>query len=254
MKEGPEDHGYIIILEDLKEARAQEERLERIERLAAVGELAAAIAHEVKNPLTVIKGAISLVPERLEDPDFLKEFSRIAGHEIDRIDKTIESLLNFSRFSQPQMFQVDVIQILRRACDVIAPYAKMNNVEVSFIHACGMPKIMGDCDHLVQAFMNLFLNGIQAMPGGGLIEVSVNWFQGSKYITITVKDSGSGISPEHRSQIFDMFFTTRKGGTGLGLPLVQRIIYEHYGFLEVASAPGEGTRFSIKLPVVELQA
>lgn len=254
MQEGPEDHGYIIILEDLKEARAQEERLERIERLAAVGELAAAIAHEVKNPLTVIKGAISLVPERLEDPDFLKEFSRIAGHEIDRIDKTIESLLNFSRFSQPQMFQVDVIQILRRACDVIAPYAKMNNVEVSFIHACGMPKIMGDSDHLVQAFMNLFLNGIQAMPGGGAIEVSVNWFQGSKYITITVKDSGSGISPEHRSQIFDMFFTTRKGGTGLGLPLVQRIIYEHYGFLEVASAPGEGTRFSIKLPVVELQA
>ena len=159
-----EHQGYIIILEDLKEARAQEERLERIERLAAVGELAAAIAHEVRNPLTVVKGAISLVPERLGDREFLQKFSSIAGDEIKRIDRTIESLLNFSRFSQPQMLRVDVAPILKRACDVISPYAKMNNIQVDFSTPGLIPEIMGDQDHLVQAFMNLFLNGIQLCP------------------------------------------------------------------------------------------
>lgn len=243
--------GYIILLEDLKEARAEEERIERIERLAAAGELAAAIAHEVKNPLTVVKGAVSLLPHRLSDTKFLSELSEIVLYEIDRIDSTIESLLNFSRFSQPQRFQVDVIQILKRACDMILPYANMNKVEISFCHRLQTLQIMGDNDHLVQAFMNLMLNAIQAMPDGGTISVDADYAPNTKYCTVTVEDSGVGIPFEHQDQIFDMFFTTRKGGTGLGLPLVQRIIYEHQGFLEVDSTPGRGTCFSIKLPVLE---
>ncbi|HHY11151.1 MAG TPA: hypothetical protein GX529_00820 [Firmicutes bacterium] len=247
-----DNHGHIIIMEDLKEARAQEERLERIERLAAVGELAAAIAHEVRNPLTVVKGAISLVPERLGDHGFLRKVSGIVSEEIERIDRTIDSLLNFSRFSQPQMSQVDVIPILKRACDVISPYATMNNIQVEFAPPGLIPEIMGDPDHLVQAFMNLFLNGIQSMPNGGNLRVTAYWVCDSKYLTVAVEDSGIGISLEHRPHIFDMFFTTRRGGTGLGLPLVQRIIYEHQGFLEVDSAPGKGSCFSIRLPVVDV--
>lgn len=245
-----EDAGYIILFEDLKEARAEEERIERIERLAAAGELAAAISHEVKNPLTVIKGAVSLVPERLDDAEFLTEFSEIVSYEIDRIDGTIESLLNFSRFSQPQRLQLDVIQVLKRACDLISPYANVNNVDISFQHDVDVLEIIGDYDHLVQAFMNLMLNAIQAMPDGGTIQINLNYAPRAKYFTVTIRDSGTGIPFDHQDQIFDMFFTTRKGGTGLGLPLVQRIIYEHEGFLEVESAPGEGTCFSIKLPVL----
>jgi two-component system sensor histidine kinase AtoS len=246
----PESYGHIIILEDLKEARAQEERLERIERLAAVGELAAAIAHEVRNPLTVVKGAVSLLPERLDDRNFLSKFSGIVIEEIARIDRTIESLLNFSRFSQPQMLQVDVIPILKRACDLISPYAKINNTVVEFNPPDSLPEVMADSEHLIQALMNLFLNGIQAMPEGGTLRVTARWAAGSKYLTISVEDTGLGVLPEHRPQIFDMFFTTRKGGTGLGLPLVQRIIYEHQGFLEVDSTPGKGSCFWIRLPVV----
>ena len=105
----PETYGHIIILEDLREARAQEERLERIERLATVGELAAAIAHEVRNPLTVVKGAVSLLPQRLDDPDFLGKFQGLVTQELDRIDRTIDSLLNFARFSQPKMARINVI-------------------------------------------------------------------------------------------------------------------------------------------------
>ena len=248
-----ENYGHIIILEDLKEARAQEERLERIERLATVGELAAAIAHEVRNPLTVVKGAVSLLPERLDDRGFLRKFSAIVLDEIERIDRTIDSLLNFSRFSQPQMSRVDVIPILKRACDLISPYAKINNTVVEFTASDYIPDVMADSEHLIQAFMNLFINGIQAMPGGGILSVRAHWVADSKYLTVSIEDTGIGMPPEHRPQIFDMFFTTRKDGTGLGLPLVQRIIYEHQGFLEVDSTPGKGSCFWIRLPVVSAQ-
>ena len=112
-----------------------------------------------------------------------------------------------------------------------------------------VPDVMADPEHLIQAFMNLFLNGIQAMPQGGTLKVKAQWVPGSKYITISVEDTGIGMPPEHIPRIFDMFFTTRKGGTGLGLPLVQRIIYEHQGFLEVDSALGKGSCFWIRLPV-----
>jgi signal transduction histidine kinase len=134
---------------------------------------------------------------------------------------------------------------------MILPYANMNKVEISFCHRLQTLQIMGDNDHLVQAFMNLMLNAIQAMPDGGTISVDADYAPNTKYCTVTVEDSGVGIPFEHQDQIFDMFFTTRKGGTGLGLPLVQRIIYEHQGFLEVDSTPGRGTCFSIKLPVLE---
>ncbi|HOP70175.1 MAG TPA: ATP-binding protein [Bacillota bacterium] len=245
----PETYGHIIILEDLREARAQEERLERIERLATVGELAAAIAHEVRNPLTVVKGAVSLLPQRLDDPDFLGKFQGIVTQEVDRIDRTIDSLLNFARFSQPKMARINVIPILKRACDLISPYAKINKTMVETHWPDSVPDVMADPEHLIQAFMNLFLNGIQAMPQGGTLKVKAQWVPGSKYITISVEDTGIGMPPEHIPRIFDMFFTTRKGGTGLGLPLVQRIIYEHQGFLEVDSALGKGSCFWIRLPV-----
>ena len=204
----------------------------------------------MRNPLTVVKGAVSLLPERLDDRNFLSKFSGIVIEEIARIDRTIESLLNFSRFSQPQMLQVDVIPILKRACDLISPYPKIKNTEVEFNPPDSLPEVMADSEHLIQALMNLFLNGIQAMPEGGTLRVTARWAAGSKYLTISVEDTGLGVLPEHRPQIFDMFFTTRKGGTGLGLPLVQRIIYEHQGFLEVDSTPGKGSCFWIRLPVV----
>ena len=246
---GGGEHGRVIILEDLKEARAQEERLERAERLAAVGELAAAIAHEIRNPLTVLKGGIGLVPEKLDNPEFLKKFSEVATGEMDRINRTVESLLQFSRYSQPNMSAIDLERVISTACDVISAYAKVNKVELEFRCPEVVPPIWGDEDHLIHAFLNLFLNGIQAMPSGGKLLIELAWKSGARYIHIFVKDSGVGIPLEHRDRIFDMFFTTKTGGTGLGLPLVQRIIYEHQGFIEFESEVGVGTTFIIKIPV-----
>lgn len=243
--------GHVIILEDLEKAKEQEERLERAERLAAVGEIAASIAHEVKNPLTVVKGAISLVPQKLEDPCFLREFSGVVVKELDRVNRTIEALLDFSRYSHPNMTTVEIRKILDNALDVISAYARLNKVSVEVIGGDGVPSLKGDADHLTQVFLNLFLNAVQAMPEGGRLSVETRYRSGSKYLEVLVKDTGVGISPEHRDRVFDMFFTTKKGGTGLGLSLVQRIIFEHQGFVEFESEPGKGTTFIIKLPVIE---
>jgi two-component system sensor histidine kinase AtoS len=242
--------GHIVILEDLKEAQANEERLERAERLAAVGELAAAVAHEIRNPLAVLKGAISLVPRRLDNREFLEQFSQVATAEMDRINGTVESLLRFSRYSQPHVVSTDIRRIAENACNLISEYGREMGVSVKFTCPAHVPALCGDNDHLTQAMLNLLLNGIQAMPAGGTLRVEVKWRPGARYVQIAVADTGIGIAPELRDHVFEMFFTTKESGTGLGLPLVQRIVYNHQGFVEFESETGKGTTFIVRLPVI----
>ncbi len=242
--------GHIVILEDLREAESSVERLERAERLAAVGELAAAVAHEIRNPLTILKGAVSLVPQRLNDREFLEQFSHIAAAEMDRIDGTVGSLLRFSRYSQPEMVPIDIRQVIEKACDFISEYGRERGVAVELMSSADVPTLSGDADHLTQAVLNLMLNGIQAMPAGGTLRVGVKWPSGSRYVQVIVADTGTGIPPELRDRVFEMFFTTKESGTGLGLPFVQRIVYDHHGFIEFESDRGKGTTFVIRLPVM----
>ena len=242
--------GHIVVLEDLKEAQANEERLERAERLAAVGELAAAVAHEIRNPLAVLKGAVSLVPRRLDDREFLEQFSHVAAAEMDRINATVESLLKFSRYSQPHMVSTDIRRIAEKACSLISEFGRQTGVNIEFACPAHVPALCADGDHLTQALLNLLLNGIQAMPTGGTLEVEVKWKPGARYVQIAVADSGAGIPPELRDHVFEMFFTTKESGTGLGLPLVQRIVYNHQGFVEFESETGKGTTFIVRLPVL----
>jgi len=242
--------GHIVILEDLKEAHASAERLERAERLAAVGELSATVAHEIRNPLAVLKGAVSLVPERLDDREFLKQFAHVAAAEMDRINGTVESLLRFSRYSQPNMVPIDIRQIADKARSLISEYGREQGVAIEFTCPPEVPALSGDSDHLTQAVLNLLLNGIQAMPAGGTLRVEVKWAPGARYVQVIVADTGTGIPSEQRDHVFEMFFTTKERGTGLGLPLVQRIVYDHQGFVEYESETGKGTTFVIRLPVV----
>lgn len=241
------DEGYILILEDLQEARIQEERLQKAESLAVLGQMAASIAHEIRNPLTVVMGAAGLVPERLSDPEFLGTFSRIATEELGRVNRIVESLLDFARFSNPSMTQADVESAVRRAVDVISAYASLNKVNIETSYIPGLPPIRGDADHLVQVFLNLMLNSVQAMPGGGTLHVSTACDGG--YVTVAIEDTGCGIAAQDADRVFDVFFTTKKEGTGLGLPLAQRIVDQHKGFIELESEPGKGTRFTVSLPV-----
>lgn len=245
-----EGAGTLLILEDLEEARQQEERLRKAESLAVLGELAASIAHEIRNPLTVVMGAASLLPERLADNDFLATFSQVALKELGRVNQTVESLLNFARFSHPRAASLNVAVAVRRAADVIAGYASLNNVKVEVRCRKCLPLVQGDMDHLVQAFLNLMLNAVQAMQGGGTLSIGVARDQ-SKHVQVSIKDTGPGIPKDIEDKVFNIFFTTKKDGTGLGLPLVQRIIDEQGGLISFKTQEGAGTTFTVDLPAME---
>lgn len=247
--EGSEPTGTVVLIEDLERAKGEEERLRRSERLAAVGELAASIAHEIRNPLTILNGSFQLLPQRLDDPQFLSDFARIAGAELARVNSTVEALLSFARFATPRMAPVDLGEVLRRTADLMRAYAERHRVVIAEHYAADLPTVRGDSEHLQQAFLNLLLNAIQAMPDGGTLTLKTAHAPGSHLVTATVADTGCGIRPEDRERVFNVFYSTKPGGTGLGLPLVHRIIDEHGGFIEFDSAPGEGTTFVVSLPV-----
>lgn len=240
--------GVVYLFEDMKGAREEEERLRRAEQLAAAGELAAAIAHEIKNPLTVVAGSVQLIPEKLDDHEFLAGFARIAADELERVNRTLESLLNFARFAEPVRRPVDVNSVVRGAVDLVRAYAQQQGVTVLEIYASDLPFVYADGEHLKQAFLNLLLNALQAMPKGGVLAITTRQESRSRLVQVIFSDTGEGIPPELEEKIFSLFFTTKPGGSGLGLPLVQRIVDEHGGFLFVDSSVGEGSRFTVCLP------
>lgn len=240
--------GVVYLFEDMKGAREEEERLRRAEQLAAAGELAAAIAHEIRNPLTVVAGSVQLVPEKLADREFLEGFARIAADELARVNRTLESLLNFARIAEPARRPVDVNAVVRGAVDLVRAYAQKQRVTVIEIYAPDLPTVRADAEHLKQAFLNLLLNALQAMTDGGTLAVTTCQEAKSRLIQVMISDTGQGIPPELEEKVFSLFFTTKAGGSGLGLPLVQRIVDEHGGFLLLDSRVGEGSRFTMCLP------
>ncbi|HHV79168.1 MAG TPA: PAS domain-containing protein [Firmicutes bacterium] len=245
--------GTILLFEDLEQATMEEERLQKAEKLAAVGELAAAIAHEIRNPLTIVAGSIQLIPQKLTDKEFLVNSSKILAEELGRVNRTVEALLNFARFSKPRWVVLDLNQAVERAVDVIRAYAKAGSVTIKEDYWKRESIIIeGDPEHLQQAFLNLMLNALQAMPSGGELRVSTCQRPNSNYAQVSFEDTGVGIPEEEQEKIFDMFYSTKKGGTGLGLPLVQRIVDEHKGYMELVSKVGKGTRFTVNLPLRQL--
>lgn len=249
VKDGESTLGAIFLFDDTLRARESEERLRRAEKLALVGELAASIAHEIRNPLTIVAGSIQLIPDRLWDEKFLTSFARIAGEELSRVDRTVQGLLNFARFSEPSFGKVDLNSVLELSMAFIGPYAQRDGVRLELQPDANLPDIEGDPEHLKRAFLNLLINSIQAMPGGGTVRVKTRYSSGSGFVTVVVSDEGVGIPLEHHSRVFDVFFTTKAGGTGLGLSQVHRIVDEHQGWVDFESTPGKGTTFTVTLPI-----
>lgn len=244
----PGKNHRIYFFEDLVRVRAEEQERWRAQKLAAAGEVAAMVAHEIRNPLAVIKGAINLLPEKLGDQEFLQGLARVVSQEIERVNNTLEALLAFTRTNEPEFRRISLIQVLRETVELVRGYAEDSNVKLSQEYQ-ELPIIQGDHQHLRQAFLNLLVNAIQAMPEGGLLKVQAYTRQGSNLVEVRIEDTGSGIAIEDQPHIFEMFFTRKQGGTGLGLALVQRIIDEHQGFIKVDSIKGQGTTFTITLPV-----
>jgi len=246
------EEGYILLFEDLARARADEERFQKAEKLAAVGELATAIAHEIRNPLTIVAGSIQLIPQKLDDREFLVNSSTILVEELARVNGTLEALLSFARFSKPKWVAVDMNSLVGRSVNVMRAYAAAGSVRIEERYAKVLPVIEGDPEHLQQAFLNTMLNALQAMPDGGTLRVTTTRLQESSYVRVSFEDTGIGIAEDDQDKVFDMFYSTKKGGTGLGLPLVQRIVDEHKGYIELQSKKREGTRLTVFLPIQQI--
>jgi PAS domain S-box-containing protein len=238
--------GAVVTLEDVSDIRALTDQLIRADRLAAMGELTAGVAHEVRNPLGVIRASVQLVEDAKSDPTRIHEAAEVIKQEIDRLDRVIKALLDFGRPSKPTMVLTDLNEVLQDVVLFTNRFAKQSDVTIEEKLEPDLPAIHGDPDQLKQVFLNLVTNAVQAMDKrGGRITIETRGE--GEYVEVTVSDNGPGIDPGDLSKVFDPFFTKRAEGTGLGLTIVHRIIDEHEGHIEVESGP-EGTSFNVTLP------
>ena len=243
--------GAVVVVQDKTTVKKLEDQVRRGERLAAVGQLASGIAHEIRNPLGIIKTISQTINQDVRDED-LKEGLDIIKYEIDRANKVIQGLLDFAKPNKIQDCRIDLGKLLEELVLVTRKFGKQQNVEL-ILNRMKESKIEGDPDKLKQAFVNIILNGIQAMKNGGKLEITLGNSEG-KWIIISFKDEGEGISEEVFDQIFNPFFTTKESGTGLGLSITHRIIEEHNGKIEFNSKLWEGTEVKVYLPLLEKEA
>ena len=224
-----------------------EEQLRRADRLTALGELSAGMAHEIRNPLGAIKGAVEILNDDYGPEDAKYEFIQILLKETDRLNNIVQEFLGFARPKQPEFQQADLNEAIESVLTLTAQEAKKAGVKAEMRLDPLIGKCSLDAGLLRQAFLNLVLNAIQAMEGGGVLTIE-SILRGN-IAEISISDTGDGISEENRKKLFSPFFTTKKTGTGLGLAITYRIIENHRGTINVTSEPGHGTTFMVSIPV-----
>jgi len=224
-----------------------EEQLRRADRLSALGELSAGMAHEIRNPLGSIMGAVEILKDDYSPDEAKYEFIQILLKETDRLNRIVQEFLGFARPKQPEFEQTDVNEAIESVLTLTAQEAKKSGIRTEKRLEASIGKRSLDAGLLKQAFLNLVLNAIQAMPDGGVLTVMSALRNDS--VEVKIGDTGGGISEENRKKLFSPFFTTKKNGTGLGLAITYRIIENHRGSIEVRSEPGRGSTFTVKIPV-----
>lgn len=229
-----------------KEQRERYRRMLRADRLATIGELAAGAAHEIRNPLTSIKSSLQYLESRCRE-ETERKLLGVALQETDRIDEILSALLSFSRPSEIHKEPCDLVALLEESLALVSIQARAKGVEVR----TSVPKeavvVNADRSQIKQLLLNVFLNAIQAMDGGGTLAVEDIVLENGKTL-VRVSDTGPGISEEDLEKVFDPFFTTKKGGTGLGLSICYTIVKAHGGEIELRSRVGEGATVLITLP------
>ncbi|MEW6410109.1 MAG: ATP-binding protein [Nitrospirota bacterium] len=230
-----------------EEILSNQEKMRHAERLAAVGIMAAGIAHEIKNPLTAIKTFVQLLPSRYMSDDFRTRFNTTVPREIDRVTRIIQDLLDLSRKPKLQLLRIDVNLLITQTLDIFYTEMDKRGIALQTKLEEGIPLILGDTEYIKRAFSNFIINAIHAMPQGGTL--SINTRSGLESVIVTFEDSGAGMSPEILKNIFDPFFTTKEKGIGLGMVITKKIVEEHDGDIGVWSEVGRGSVFQIKFPV-----
>jgi len=253
--------GVILTIRDQASVHDLKERMRRSDRLATLGMIAAGIAHEVKNPLVGIRGAAQLMQSEVRSGSgkSLDEYLDVILKEADRLNNVLEGILDFTRLKHREMKDHNIHSILDRVLVLNEENARQSGVILSRMYDPSLPDIRGNQDQLIQVFLNIIKNAIEAMPKGGKLTVMTRMSDqfttvqadGIKHqlMVVKVSDTGPGIKPEHLQDIFTPFFTTKDRGVGLGLALSYQIVQEHLGTIRVESHENEGTTFSVYLPL-----
>ena len=228
---------------ELEEAQVQ---LIQSEKLAAIGELATHVAHEIKNPLMSIGGLARLLQKKAYKVEKIRELAAIIREETDRLERILESLLELRQDRTPRWKSLSVHKLLRNTVKLISSKLEESSIDVQWDLCKDMPRIRADEDRLKQVFLNLCNNAIHAMPHGGTLRLQSR--TDPEGVRVEVSDTGRGIPREQLEKIFTPFFTTKKHGTGLGLAICEKLLNDHRGKIEAKSNPGKGTTFRIHLP------
>ena len=232
--------------QELKETRAIQEELRKSERLVTVGEIAAGIAHEIRNPLGVIKNSAQTMKEKKMKKEEEKELLNFIIEESERLEKVVRDFLQLARLPRPHKKEIKMKELLERILAVLSGEFKKRNIKLVKDFPYNDCYFSCDPEQFHQLFLNLILNALEAMPEGGELFVGLKSENGR--MEINIKDTGRGIPPEIIDKIFEPFFTTRSDGTGLGLSIVSKIVKFHRGEIKVESKPGKGTLFQLVFP------
>ncbi len=238
----------IQYIKDVTDRLQLQRQLREVEQLTGIGQMAANVAHEIRNPLIAVGGFARQLHEKLDEDDPRREYSQIILEEVTRLEQILRDQLTLERHLQPVLGPVDINRILRDVRKLVTHGMLSSQVRMIGELADGLPVTMGDANQLKQAFLNVISNAIQSMPEGG--SVTVRTEQRGQQIIVSISDTGEGIPKEVLDKLFVPFFTTRKTGSGLGLAVTRRIVENHGGTISVESEAGEGTTFRIALPVV----
>ncbi|MGI9103996.1 MAG: sensor histidine kinase [Terriglobales bacterium] len=242
--------GALLTMRDAESVRRIEDEIELSRRLAAIGRLTSGVAHEVRNPINAIMVHLEVLREKIRqiDPES-KRHMDVIGSEIQRLDRVVQTLVDFTKPVELRLAEIDLRRLAEDVSLLAAPEAARHGVEMK----CDLPTepllVNADADLTKQAVLNIAINGIQAMPQGGTLSISGH--RDGDRVEIAIRDQGAGIPPELREKIFNLYFTTKKSGTGIGLAMAYRVMQLHNGSVEFESHPGQGTTFYLRFPAME---
>lgn len=249
-----EYRGQVLLISNLTELKNLEKEMRANERLAAVGRMAAGVAHEVRNPLSSIKGLALLLKDKFDKNSRESETAGLLIQEVDRMNRTVSELLSFARPASLDLQEISLRDLLDDNLRLISSDVQAGNIAINLDTDDNLKNIYADRDRLNQVFINLLLNAIQSMEDGGSLVVNAHNSEKGKTVIVTIQDNGCGIAQEDMAQLFYPYFTTKQGGTGIGLAISQKIVNDHKGSIKIDSVLGSGTTVRVELPVYTGQA
>jgi signal transduction histidine kinase len=244
--------GALVTLRDAESVRRIEDEIELSRRLSASSRSTRNVAHEVKNPINAIVLHLQLLQNKLQqiDPDTRRHMDIIGG-EIHRLDRVVQILVDFTRPRDLRFEEVDLQRVLEDVTNLANPEAAQHGVTINREPVSDSLPVRVDVDSMKQAILNVVLNGIQAMPNGGILTILTH--RDEDTITTEISDQGGGIPQEIQDKIFELYFTTKKSGSGIGLAWTYQIMQWHYGSVDFESLDGQGTTFRLRLPAAEFR-